>query len=225
MPTSSRCAARSTSRSPENQGDTNMRTIMLSAAIGLLVAGAAVAADCRIAPACCDPGACTKAQDCCRICQCKKVCKVVCEMKQVKKHVWVVECEEFCAPLPGLGRGCAPCGDTYCEPACCEDGCGGQSCSNPCASLCRPMVPPKCGRVRCRKKLVKKEVVCEVPAYKCVVVCCGCGCCEGGCQEARGCHGETDASPEPPTPAETAGVAPLPPVVGTSYLKSLEIRP
>lgn len=201
-----------------------MRTIVLSMAIGLLIANVTIAGDSCTVAGCCDPGACCQAQDGCGGCGCRKVCKVVCEMKQVKKHVWVVECEEFCAPLPGLGRGCAPCGDAICEPGYGEDGCGGEGRPGPCASLYKPMVPPKCGKVRCRKKLVKKEVTCEVPVYRCVVVCGGGG---PGCREEPcGANAEQDGArevPKPPLPNND--VAPLPPIVGTSYLESLTIRP
>lgn len=31
-----------------------------------------------------------------------------------------------------------------------------------------------CGKVRCRRKLLKKEITVEVPVYKCVVVDCTC---------------------------------------------------
>jgi hypothetical protein len=61
-------------------------------------------------------------------------------MKEIKKTVWVVECEEFCTTLPGR---------------CCT---------------------PRCGKVRCKKKLVKKEIKVQVPVYRCKVVdCCGGG--------------------------------------------------
>lgn len=174
---------------------------------------------------CCEP------QDCCKHCGCKKVCKVVCETKKVTKTIWQVQCEEFCPQLPGrgpLGRG--PC----CDPGCCCEPCGeeaeaacsaeGSCCSDPCASLrCKPVHPPRCGKVRCRRKLVKREVICEVPVYKCVVVCCH-GCCDPGC----GC-GEQEAAPaepaEAPGPSQAMDAAPLPPVVGTTYLKSLTIGP
>ena len=179
-----------------------MRRLVLSMAIGLLVAVPAAAGDRCGAPACCN-----KTHECCRRCGLAKTCKVVREMKKVKKTVWAVECEEFCPSLPGCGRACKPCGG--CGKASCE------SCCDPRASLRRPMVPPRCCKVRCRKKLVKKEITCEVPIYKCVVVCCNRGCCE-----AEGC-GEAEAA----APAEaTTRAAPLPPVMGTSYLKSLKTR-
>jgi len=196
-----------------------MRIVLLSTAVGLLLSGAAMAGDCCTAPACCD-----QTHECCHSCGVRKVCKVVCEMKKVKKTTWVVECEEFCASLPNCKRPCK---------SCCNTGnCGEECCCDPCASLRRPMVPPKCGKVRCRKKLVKKEIICEVPVYKCVVVC------VNSCCEAAACCGEEADSPAPapkaapapeaapvpeaPAPAAAAGdIAPVPPLLGTTYLQSL----
>lgn len=171
-------------------------------AFGLLIAMPAAAGDRCGAPACCK-----KTHDCCNRCGIPKTCKVVCDVKKVRKTVWVVECEEFCASLPNCRRGCKPCGG--CDKASCD------SCCDPCDSLRRPTVPPKCSKVRTRKKLVKKEIICEVPVYKCVVVCCN-----TGCSEAE-CGGEVEVAP----PAEaTTRAAPLPPVTGASYLRSLQMR-
>lgn len=178
-----------------------MRTVISSLAIALLIAAAASAADCCESPACCDSAACCdQSHGCCKCCGAKKVCKVVCEMKEIKKSCWVVECEEFCPNLPGCGSGCN---------SCCKSGCS-TCCNDPCAELRRPMVPPKCGKVRCRKKLVKKEITCEVPVYKCVVVCCN-GCCDDGC---GGCV-EDEVVPEeaPEAPAPQVEIAPLPPAL------------
>jgi hypothetical protein len=199
-----------------------MKTIVLSMflAVGWIVANAAVAAE-----SCRAPGACTEVQTCgaaghcacCgRTCQCEKHCQVVCQMKEVKKTVWVVKCEDFCAPLPncGLGcrkdcNGCKSCAAGGVEPTCCE-GCGKKR--DPCAAeKNKCYVPPKCGKVRTRKVLEKKEVVCMVPSYKCVVVytcpnCCG----------SEKCDGQAPATPVkpalPPPPAgQTTDRAPLPP--------------
>ena len=187
-----------------------MRTVISSLVIGFLVTDAGVAGAYGGDPACCQP-----AQDCCGGCGAKNVCKVVCEMKKVKKTVWAVECEEFCPSLPTCRRGCGrSCGD--CEDACCSD---------PCASLRRPTTPPKCGRVRTRKKLVKQQVTCEVPVYRCVVVC-GKGCCD---DVYDGCTPQSPLA-EPETPAAPApvglsiGVAPLPPVTSISQLRSRAIE-
>ena len=126
-----------------------MRTVLLFLAVGFLSTDVARAWDWPLVPACGD-----QKQDCCSRCGVKKVCKVVCEMKEVKKTCWEVECEEFCVPLPRL------CGR---KAGACERDC---------------VAPPKCGKVRCRKKLVKKKVTRKVPVYKCVVEhvcgkCCG----------------------------------------------------
>ena len=116
---------------------------------------------------------------CCSGCG-QKACRLICTMKKVKKTVWVVECEEFCVPNPRCGHSC---GKKCCKSSCCTEGCGEgcQSCCDPCADRRRCLVPPHCGKVRCRKKLIKKEITCEVPVYKCVV--CGTCCEAGGCCE------------------------------------------
>ena len=223
-----------------------MRTIAtpLSLVVGLLIATAAYAADC-CEPACCDKACCEPA--CCA----KKYCKIVCDTVKVKKHVWTVECDEFCVPLPncdlGLKCGCdrnGCCGEG-CQEGCCETGCGitaanSPKCiakaTDPCGVLncCRKVIAPKCGPVRCRKKLVKKEVVCEVPTYKCVVVSCGEGCCDPACGATEQAPAEQAApaeAPQAPAPAEIPAppqasiMAPMPPVVGTSYLRALTSRP
>jgi len=185
-----------------------MRTIVLSMAIGLLAVNLALAGDCCTTAGCCDQT--------CDKCGCKKVCKVVCEMQKVKRTVWVVECEDFCAPLPN----CDSCCDR-CKSGCCKggDACGGKCCNDPCRSLVdRKRVPPKCGKVRTKKTLVKKEIVCEVPVYKCVVVCC-----DPGCRKAAsGCVEEAAPTAAPTeAPAEqVTDVAPMPPLLGTLYTDS-----
>ena len=163
-----------------------MKTYTLSLMIGLLISNGANAADLGGAPA---PEACKEVQtcgaaDCCAHCGChcccEKYCRVVCEMKEIKKIVWVVRCEDFCAPLPGCplhcGAACESCGKESCNESTCENGCG--KCCNSCADIeNRNCVPPKCGKVRSKKILEKKEIVCKVPSYKCVVVyaCSSCG--------------------------------------------------
>ena len=218
-----------------------MRTILLSMAVGLMLANLAVAADCCDPPTCAAEQACCGVKHSCGTCGAQKACQVVCEIRKVKKVVWRVECEEFCAPLPcrdrscrsckGCGKGCgdAGCGDAGCgETGCCEDACGGGCCEDPCADvLARKHVRPKCGKARTRKKLIRKEIICEVPSYKCIVA--GCGAC-GGCGEAEEAA-PTEAAPEeealPPAPAPTdatRNVAPLPPVFGISYEKIIKPR-
>ena len=187
-----------------------MRMFVLSFAVAGLIAGAAFAGE-----ACKPPAACSEVQTCgssnrCAhcggCCACQKYCRVVCEMKEVKKTCWVVKCEDFCAPLPGCRRDCCEGGEN--GAACAEAGCSnqcGRNC-NPCAQEEKKCyVPPKCGKVRERKVLEKKEIVCLVPSYKCVVVyCCpNCGADhECGCQQAP-----------PPAPTQTkSATPPLPPV-------------
>ena len=141
-----------------------MRTLIITTTIILFAAAFAAGGDGRgaaprRAPASCVAG-CEHGH--CAFCGHLTVCQVVVETKKVKKQVWAVECEEFCAPLPHL---CVHAGRIHTGPA--KDGC------DPCASVAGPAVPPRCGKLRTRKKLVRKEIECEVPVYRCVVVC-GC---------------------------------------------------
>ena len=200
--------------------------IALSLAVGWLVVSSAIAAEPCKAPAACTQvqtcGAADHCAHCGRACQCEKHCRVVCEMKEVKKTVWVVKCEDFCAPLPNCGRGCRngcdgrgtcdACGatETRCAEPVCGEGCG-KKC-DPCAvEKNKCYITPKCGKVRTKKTLEKKEIVCKVPSYKCVVVyscpnCCGSEGCDG--QAAPG--PAKPASPAP-VPGKTTEKAPLPP--------------
>ena len=132
-----------------------MRTIVSTLAISILMANICVAGG-----RCC--GKTLKSRNSCGV---AKNCQVVCDVKKVKTTVWVVECEKFCDTLPCCDRGCkSACGGF-------DSGCGGKSC----LSRKRPLVQPKCNKVRCRKKLVKKTITKEVPIYKCVVGCCNDG--------------------------------------------------
>ena len=191
-----------------------MRTFALSLAVGWLVANGALAAEpCKVPAACTQVQTCGAADHCARCgraCQCEKHCCVVCEMKEVKKMVWVVKCEDFCAPLPNCGcehgccngcNGCAACGA---EPTCCER-CG-KKCDPCAAEKNKCCVPPKCGKVRTKKVLVKKEVVCQVPSYKCVVVYTCPNCCDGQMPSVPA----KSATPAAP-PSKTTERAPLPP--------------
>lgn len=178
-----------------------MRTILSTLAIGFLIANVSVAADYRGVPACCG-----QTHECCNCCGVRKTCKVVCEMKKVKKTCWVVVCEEFCTSLPGR----------RCKSSCGDSGC----CGDTCASRGKPMVRPKCGKVRVRKKLVKKTIICEVPVYKCIVVCCNSGC--------NACCYEPDRAKTAPATASVSTkkkipAAPLPPRVGILQLPALRL--
>ena len=196
-----------------------MKTVALtlSLAVGWLIADAAIAGQ-----TCPSPNACTEVETCgsanhCGRCGnaecCNKYCKVVCEIKKVKKHVWVVKCEEFCTSLPNCGRKCCGhCGSCTTDATCSD--CRAGKC-DPCAvEKNNRIVPPRCGKMRVKKTLVKKEIVCEVPSYKCVVVYCCSSC---GPQEC----GTEDAAPEAPVPApgKTTQNVPTPPVVGASFVK------
>lgn len=138
--------------------------------------------------------------DCCAHCGCHgacqpKVCQLVCGVEKVKKHCWCVECEEFCPLLPGCGK---PCCDSCCED--CGPGCQDTCCEKgqqPC------LVPPKCGCMRTKKILIKKEYECEVPVYKCVVrYLCG-SCCTN--PEATGPPVGPAPEPAPAPPAPLPG--------------------
>jgi hypothetical protein len=203
-----------------------MKIYALSMTLGVLIASSALAADANCVPA---PEACKEVQtcgssDCCAHCGnhacCEKYCKVVCEMKEVKKTVWVVKCSDFCAPLPACPlNSCDGCKSGCKDDSCTQcDGCSDKSC-DPCASLeNRNYRQPNCGKVRGKKTLEKKEITCKIPSYKCVVVyaCAGCGCKLDDCQKS-----ETQAPTNPnPTPApKTTNVAPLPPIIDTAYVK------
>jgi len=165
-----------------------MKTFAISVATTLLLTATGWAAEPCQAPATCSEVQTHGGVDRCGRCgcngPCEKHCRVVCEMKEVKKTVWSVKCEEFCAPLPRCG--CKDCCD-------CENGdCGCDAKCDPCAvENAKKYVTPKCGKVREKKTLVKKEVVCKVPSYKCVVVYC---CPQCGAAE---CAAVKSAAPTP----------------------------
>lgn len=189
-----------------------MRILVLTATFSLLLTAGVLAADCGTPPGCCEPQV-----DCCGGCGGSTVCQIVCEMKKVKKTVWTYECDEFCTMLPGCGPLGILCGQgcgNKCESDCGScglDACCGQSSCDPCAALRRPVHPPKCGKVRTRKTLVKKTIECEVPVYKTIVVCAdGCGAC--GALETT-----SQAAPIPRKQAVMA--APLPPVVRSEIVR------
>jgi hypothetical protein len=202
-----------------------MRTFALSLGVCWLLAGTALAAEpCQAPAACSEVQTCGAAHHCGHCgcaCQCTKCCQVVCEMKEVKKTVWVVKCEDFCAPLPNCSCGHHGCkGDTgacCAEASCCQDGC--KKC-DPCAfekSKC--CVPPKCGKVRTKKVLEAKTVVCTVPCYKCVVVYMCPNCAGNGNCDAQTPSVPAKSPAPPPAPNRTTERAPLPSDVDTSLTK------
>jgi hypothetical protein len=191
-----------------------MKTTLLSLAFGLLMVLPAAAGEPCQTPACCTE--ICGAPDCCGHCGCRcgcqKYCKVVCTTKEVKKYCFVVHCEDFCAPLPGCPRGqdCDDCCQSECKE--CARCCNGKNC-DPCqVEYNKRIVPPKCGKVRTKKTLEKKEIVCKVPTYKCVVVyCCPqCGACMTPSTGEQPAAAPPAAAPKlAPAPAPQAPPAPV----------------
>ena len=137
--------------------------------------------------------------DCCARCnvrtRCQQFdCQVVCEVKKVKKSCWVVECEEFAPLLPGCRQRCNDCCNTG---GCNTGGCETASCGS--RGKCE--VPPRCGKARVKRKLVKKEITVEVPVYKTVVRNLCSGCCPSGCGVEAGDAAAPSAAPAAPAPA------------------------
>jgi len=209
-----------------------MRIYALLTAVGLSIAGLAAAAETGKAPAACTEVQTCGAADCCAhcgsCCPCEKHCRVVCTVKEVKKTVWVVKCGEFCAPLPQCGRKCGGDGCGTCEAAkasCAEPNCGCDGCGKKCdpcaAENSKCYVPPKCGKVRQRKILEKKEIICKVLVYKCEVVygCPSCGCGECGDHQPAPPAGKSPTTAPAPAPAKRVEIAPLPPVAGASFVE------
>ncbi len=136
----------------------------LTMAAAWLIAGTAIGGEACKAPAPCNEVQVCGGQHqcgCCGRCDCacERQCRVVCEMREVKKTVWVVKCEEFCAPLPsfrwGCRAGCDDCAAQAVEAACCND--GGKRC-DPCArEESKRVVPPKCAKVHERKFLRRRK--------------------------------------------------------------------
>lgn len=193
-----------------------MKTFVLSLAAVWMLSQASIASEpCKAPPVCGESQTCGGPDHCGRCgcgATCQKYCKIVCEMKEVKKVVWQVNCSEFCPLLPGRGCGCCceKCGGQCAEGQTCCESCGQEKC-NPCASEeCKAarMKTPNCGKIRTVKKLVKKEVVCKVPSYKSIVVyCCpncgakeDCGQPQAVPQAAGPAKKAPDSLPNPPLP-------------------------
>jgi hypothetical protein len=201
-----------------------MKIYALISAIGLVIASAAIAADTVPAPEACQEVQTCGSPDCCAHCDCRdcceKYCKVVCEMKEVKKTVWVVKCEDFCAPLPSCPLNCCDGCESGDKDNSCKqcEGCCNKSC-DPCASLeNRIYRQPNCGKVRTKKTLEKKEIICKIPSYKCVVVY-ACADCGTKFNDGEKSESQNPVNPAPSPAPKTTLIAPLPPVVGTSYIK------
>ena len=183
-----------------------MKTVSITfiAAACFVVAGAAWTPDADAAAGCGGRIDCGK-PNCCADCgskaACRKVtCRIVCDTKKVTKTIWSCRCEPYCLPLPA----CAPRGGACKGHGSCEAGCG-----DPGGCACQ--TPSQCGKLRCRKKLLKKEVEVEVPIYKCVVkyLC-------PGCSVEEGPQAEDTPKKAPPRDAphqvQRLLPAPLPPV-------------
>jgi hypothetical protein len=211
-------------------GDELMKMISISVVLSLLVSGLCWAEDRSVTPANCTETQTCGSSHCCAHCgrrsDCDKYSQIVCEMKEVKKTVWVVKCEEFCTILPSSplsgpcncgGGQCAACNPSATCAAC--DAQGGKC--DPCASLeNRNFNPPKCGRVREKKTLEKKEITCKVPSYKCVVVyaCPQCNHQESKREEPGAVAPapvKSAALPLAPSPIHIMLAAPLPSAVGS----------
>ncbi len=205
-----------------------MKKILLSLAICLATTSAALAAD-----ACAKPEGCATTEtcgspNCCAHCGhrgcCEKYCKIVCEMKEVKKYVFEVKCSEFCPVNPCCGRDGCCCdqssgqgvaGDTCCHSCKACDACAGEQ------AKADRMKTPTCGKNRVKKTLVKKEVTCKVPVYKCVVTyacaSCGAGVPSGSATPAPAAAPAKPVAPPPPAPMpKTTQDAPLPPSLTAS---------
>jgi hypothetical protein len=194
-----------------------MRILSLFLTLSLsLFAVQAIADDACGVPTC-DPTNCgspDRCAHCGRDCCClERTCQLICGVEKVKKYCWEVKCEEFCPLLPGrLCDQCNSCGGSCKE--CQNAGKCGQKCPNP------TIHTPRTANARVKKTLVKKEYECERPKYKTVV--------QYLCPECdSGCHGTPmvpaeGAKPEAPAPApqpaKSTFVAPLPPVINTSFL-------
>lgn len=199
-----------------------MRMIGIFLTLSLsLIAAQAVAAD-----GCGENSGCGSANQCARCgCQssCQKcTCQLICGMEKVKKYCWEVKCEEFCPLLPG--RPCQDCNSSGNTEPCqeCKNVKGGEKCP------CLHIVQPRTANARVKKTLVKKEYECERPKYKTVVqyLCPECAACGSTAAPVTPAPTSTEKpsnptpAPEPPTapPAKSTFIAPLPPVVGTSYV-------
>jgi hypothetical protein len=137
------------------------------------------------------------AADCCNDCGCQcdccKVCRCVPTTKKVTKICYGCECEDFCVPGPSK-----ICGYKCPEPDPCGCTCGGalfQQLHDHFHYLHKePIWQPTCAEVRTRSRLVKKEVVKEVPSWKWEVVDL-CPHCKAGCAKNDQNQGTVQQAP------------------------------
>ena len=168
--------------------------LVLTLSLSLLAARAAAEDACGV-PAC-GPSGCGSANRCDRCgCECacqQRTCQLICGTEKVKKHCWVVKCEEFCPLLPGrlcdqcnaCGNGAEPCRE-------CQNACkGGEKCPD------LRINEPRTMNARVEKTLEKKEYECERPKYKTVVQYL-CPQCAAGCG-ATGARSRAASPARPP---------------------------
>ena len=187
-----------------------MRTLLLSLAVGWLVADAAIAGEacqaCRL-----HRGANLRQRRSLRplrlLLPMREALPVGVHHERSQEDRLGLSLRRLCAPLPGccLHKGCCGCescnaGEACAAKAACCDGCG-EKC-NACASEeNKCLVPPKCGKVRERTYLEKKEICCTVPCYKCVVVYCCPHCSAQECGDEGSAPAPVNQAPPAPAPA------------------------
>ncbi len=205
-----------------------MRTLIVAVTLGLAVwigrpaaAQEAEVTDCGV-PNCQATTVLGSLHHCAR-CGCRQkcqryVCHVVCGTKKVTKICWDVKCEPHCPLLPGCGAflpkkkgACGSCAPAPCTPDCgqCDQPeCGSCGCSH------RSEVPPRCGHVRTRKRLMKKVITVEVPVYRCEVKYLCNECCQEEPVEAAPSEQAERTEPAPLPPVTSAEVPTLPAMLG-----------
>lgn len=106
---------------------------------------------------------CDECSSACGTC-CEKVCVTHAKPGKESRYCWEVECKEVCIPAVRFPW------------ECCK--------KNGCDSCCADCRVPKCGRVRCVRKLKLVEYECDVCEYEHEIVCC----CNGsGCDGCAAC--------------------------------------
>jgi len=155
-------------------------------------------------------GACAGSPTSCAECgghvPCRRVvCRVVCDYKEVEKTCWDTKCEEYCLPIPKLchhGESCQSGCGACAAAADCTD-CGGA------CGACQGGV--QAGKLRVRKKLMKRTIKVKVPVYKCQVKYL-CGACEAEAAKAapQESKSATNAALLPPAPKHAWSLPPLP---------------
>jgi hypothetical protein len=188
--------------------------LFLTLSLSLFAIQAVAGEPCTV-PAC-DPADCGSADRCAqcgRDCRClERTCQLICGVEKIKKYCWEVKCEEFCPLLPGRPCDqCNSCGNGKACQNCPNAGKCGEKCPNP------TIRTPRTANARVKKTLVKKEYECERPKYKTVVQYL-CPECNAGCPQSTGAAPSAPAQAPAPAPQpKSTFVAPLPPVINTSF--------